>query len=273
MTKIDLIKNRKPGDSLLVTWKFIRKEYIPIVRYFILLCLPFIVFEQILHYLLSVYVYTGNVDSDFVFIGQIIWCVMISFTLICWMQLFSISYLRVYLNKLQLSPGQSVDFPEVLKMMADKLHISLIWSLCATGIIGVASCLFLLPGIYLGVGLTFTIYYIILKDTPLIIMTKSIQLIHGIWWKTFGYLLLLFLIVGGSIYLLFPFITNVTFGVFTGDFFQEYYVVLLSFLATLGICLILIVTYFAIGMKFLKLCTRQESYAILNKIEWGSEYD
>lgn len=272
MTNIDLIKNRKPGDSILVTWSFIRQEFIPLFRYFVALCLPFIMFGQILHYLILAYVYTSNVNSDVIFVGQVVWSVVMGFMLIYWIQLFALSYIRVYQDKRLLSGGKQVALPEVLKVMSDKLRTSLACCLYCTAIVGVASCFLLLPGIYLGVGLAFMVYYIILKDAPLNVIFKSIRLIRGIWWKAFGYLLILTLVAGAIAYLLLPAILNAAFTIFTGDFFSEYDIVLFALLGTITGCLLMIVLFIALGVRFFTLCNRKENRIVLNQIsEWGPE--
>lgn len=272
MANINLIKNRKPGDSLLVTLSFIRQEFIPLLSYFAILCLPFVVFGQMLHYLILVYAYTSDVNSDIIFVGQVVWSVGTGVVLIFWSQLYAISYIRVYQDKQLWTGGKPVAFPEVLKMMSDKLRISIACCLYCAAIVAVASCFLLLPGIYLGVGLVFMIYYIIIKDAPLSVILKSIPLIRGIWWKAFGYLLVLVLLATGGAYLLLPAILNAFFTVFTGDFFNEYDIVLCALLGSTAGCLLLIVLFIALGVRFFTLCNRKENNIVLNQIsEWRPE--
>lgn len=273
MSKIDLLQKRSLGDMITVTFNFIKQEFGPLLRYFAVLCLPLVIIDLILKttYLNGFLVNTANslIDSGKHGItSSVIWNMVSTMVLTFWVQLFTLSYLRVYLDKRHKPESERITLAEILQVMTGKLWNCLVCSVCLSFILVIATCFLIVPGVYLGIGLVFTIYYVVLKDQSLAKMFKSLELVRGNWWATFGYIIILTMIVNVISYLFsLPLLISSMVSVFTGAVPGSYQTALLLLLASVGQYALLVVLFVGISMNFFTLIDKQEHISILDKID------
>lgn len=271
MSKIDFIQKRSFGDMITATFDFVKQEFGSLFRCFAIVCLPLVIIELVLKtnylsdYLNDAFNPLGATDT-YSGMLQMIWNAVAAIILTFWIQLFTLSYVRVYLDKRHQAEGR-VTLPEILRVMANKLGITLAWFFINAIIVSIAFCFLIVPGLYLCIGLMFTSYYIILKDRPLSQMFKSLNLIRGNWWSTFGYMLVISIIVNVIAYVFSaPLMVTATMTAITGDAPGIYETALLLLLSSVGQYLLQIVMFVGISMKFFSLLDEQEHTSALDKI-------
>lgn len=271
MSKIDFIQKRSFGDMITATFNFVKQEFGSLLRYFAIVCLPLVILELVLKtsYLSD---YFNNVinplasTDEYSSMLQIIWNAVAAIILTFWIQLFTLSYVRVYLNKRHQAEGR-VTLPEILRVMVNKLGITLVWFVINAIIVSIAFCFLIVPGLYLCIGLMFTSYYIILKDEPLSQMFNSLRLIWGKWWSTFAYILVISIVVNVIAYVFSaPLMVTTAMTVITGDAPGIYETALILLLSSVGQYLLQIVIFVGVSMKFFSLLDEQEHTSVLDKI-------
>ena len=86
--------------------------------------------------------------------------------------------------------------------MLRKFGVYLVWSVFCGLVVFIGFLFLFIPGIYIGISFTFGSYLLILRDNGLgKIITESMAMVKGNWWKTFGFILVMYLLVGVVAYL------------------------------------------------------------------------
>lgn len=138
----------------------------------------------------------------------------------------------------------------------------------------VASALFIIPGIFLAVALSFVTVIIMIEGKSILkSISRSISLIRGKWWSTFGILLVIGTIVG-----LIQFAVNMILAMITAfsrlmypamPFYEIRNILFLSF-ASIGASMLLPILYIAIAFQYFNVVERKESQGLKQQIDYAA---
>ena len=209
MEKINLSVQRSFSDLITVTINFMKQEFVPFIRAFAVIGFPLILlmlffmkdllmgaFDMSLHP--EAYYEVNNFGDTML---RTLFTSLFGMLLMMWVQLFAISYLRVYWDHYQAGIEERISIGEVLGVMLKKLGVYLMWSVFCGLVVFIGFLFLFVPGIYIGISFTFGSYLLILWDIGLgKIITESMAMEKGNWWKTFGINVVMYLLVGDLAY-------------------------------------------------------------------------
>lgn len=277
MERINLCVQRSFSDLITATVNFMKQEFVPFIRAFAVIGFPVILImlflmKDLLLEMLNVSLSPQmNYDPDF-FGRTMVRTALTSLSgmlVILWVQLFSISYLRVYWDHYREGIEERITIAEVFRVMLKKLGVYIVWSLFYGLIVLVGSIFFLVPGIYFGVALTFGTYILVLKDDGLgRIMSGSMAIVKGNWWRTLGYIIVLSLLVGVVAYVFqIPYMVVMFSSAFTGEIPGAYEITFSLLLSNLGQYTLYTVMFVGIGMMFFSRTEEMEHTTLLSQID------
>ncbi len=111
-------------------------------------------------------------------------------------QLFIAGLVPSYLGEYEEKGRSGFSADDVWQRFLKNLGAIIGYSILAFLIIGVGVAFLIIPGIYLSVPLAFLLYVKIIENRSLgATFSRSFQLIRNNWWKTFGILILAYLII------------------------------------------------------------------------------
>lgn len=203
MERIRLNVERTFSDLFTTTLHFVRQEAKPLARAFAVIVLPVIVLMVVA---LSRFL-NGVFDAAFAavpYTEDLAWgwlshygmMITVAGFLGFWLQLFLLSYLRVYRERGVGEGASGIGTGEVFAMMRRKFWPVVGWSLLY-GIVVMAGFMFcVVPGIWLGVALGFGGYFVVMRDEGVSgAFSRSWELVKGHWWMSFGYVVVWTLLV------------------------------------------------------------------------------
>ena len=270
MEKINLSVQRSFSDLITVTINFMKQEFVPFIRAFAVIGFPLILlmlffmkdllmgaFDMSLH---PEAYYEVNNFGDMML--RTLFTSLFGMLLMMWVQLFAISYLRVYWDHYQAGIEERITIGEVLGVMLKKLGVYLMWSVFCGLVVFV-------PGIYIGISFTFGSYLLILRDNGLgKIITESMAMVKGNWWKTFGFIVVMYLLVGVLAYLFgIPYMFLMMSSAFTGEIPNIYEITFSLLLSYLGQYTLYTVLFVGVGMLFFSRLEEMEHTTLLSQID------
>ena len=177
--------------------------------------------------------------------------------------------MRVYWDHYREGIEERITIAEVFRVMLKKLGVYIVWSLFYGLIVLVGSMFLLVPGIYFGVALTFGSCILVLKDGGLgKIMSESMAIVKGNWWRTLGYIIVLSLLVGVVAYVFqIPYMVVMFSSAFTGEIPGAYEITFSLLLSNLGQYTLYTVMFVGIGMMFFSRTEEMEHTTLLSQIE------
>ena len=186
-----------------------------------------------------------------------------------WVQLFAISYLRVYWDHYQAGIEERITIIEVFRVMLRKFGVYLVWSVFCGLVVFIGFLFLFVPGIYIGISFTFGSYLLILRDNGLgKIITESMAMVKGNWWKTFGFILVMYLLVGVVAYLFgIPYMFVMMSSAFTGAIPNIYEITFSLLLSYLGQYTLYTVLFVGVGMLFFSRSEEMEHTTLLSQID------
>ena len=208
---IKLQKERDFNALISDTFEFIRQEIKPLGQSLLTYAGPFILITAFLGAMYQSSVFTGFGDLEksnnpFGFLQQmygIKYQLYIMSSAISQVILTLVIYGYIYLYATR---GKDNFSPEDVWRMVGKHFIPVFFMTLALGIIiALGFVAFIIPGIFLAVALTFTIYAKIAEGLSFgDAMRRSINLVKDYWWLTFGVLIIIYFIASfsGSIFLI-----------------------------------------------------------------------
>ena len=210
MERIRLNVERTFSDLFTTTLHFVRQEAKPLVKAFAVIVLPVIVLMVIgvSRFLVETFDMAFGMASN---TEEEAWgwvvnygaSVIIAMFLGFWLQLFTLSYLRVYGERGAGEGASGIGTGEVFAMMRRKFWPMVGWGLLY-GIIVMAGLMFcIVPGVWLGVALGFGGYFVVMRDEGVAeAFSRSWELVKGHWWMSFGYVVVwaLLLSVAGWVF-------------------------------------------------------------------------
>ena len=136
MEKINLSVQRSFSDLITVTINFMKQEFVPFIRAFAVIGFPMIllmlffmkdllmgVFDMSLHP--EAYYDVNNFGDTML---RTLFTSLFGVLMMLWVQLFAISYLRVYWDHYQAGIEERITIIEVFRVMLRKFGVYLVWS-------------------------------------------------------------------------------------------------------------------------------------------------
>lgn len=276
MEKINLSVQRSFSDLITTTINFMKQEFVPFIRAFAIIGFPMILIMLFFMKDLLMEVFNMSLQPEAYYsvddfgdtMLRTLFTSLFGVLMMLWVQLFSISYLRVYWDHYRAGIEERITVGEVFKVMMKKLGIYLVWSVFYGLIVCIGSLFLFVPGIYFGIAFSFGTYLLILRDNGLgKSITESMTMIKGNWWKTFGYIIVLYLLVGVVAYLFgIPYLFVMMSTAFTGELPNIYEITFSLLFSYLGQYTLYTVLFVGIGMLFFSRSEEMEHTTLLNRI-------
>jgi len=186
-----------------------------------------------------------------------------------WLMTVSYAYITEYL-----SGNREITPQQVFNRASHKIGKIIISSIIMTIMIGFASLLLLIPGIYLAIALTFVQVIVIVEDRPVFeSISRSISLIKGKWWSTFGLLAVMSIIVGlMQLVFTIPTYINLFFKTLHKELFAfDTGTIVSNIIGTIGITLLYSLFFIAIAFQYFNMVERHESKGLMNEIDMAGQ--
>jgi len=185
-----------------------------------------------------------------------------------WLMTVTYSYLAEYLNgNREITPQQ------VFNKASHKIGRILVVSIISTIMIVFASMLLLIPGIYLAVALTFIQVIIVVEDVPVFkSISRSISLIKGKWWSTFGLVVVMSIVVVlMQLVFAIPTYINLFINRLHNNFLTfDAGTIFSNAIATIGMSLLYPLLFIAIAFQYFNMVERHESKGLMNQIDMAA---
>ncbi len=186
-----------------------------------------------------------------------------------WLMTVTLVYMTEYAEG-----NREITLSRVFTRASGKLGKLIGANLLVTIIVGFASLLILIPGIFMFVALAFVPAIIVFEDDPVFeAISRSMSLIKTKWWSTFG-LIIVISIVAGLMQIIFT-IPNIIFS-FTQILHQQLVTfstasVIFQVLASIGTALLYPLVFIAIAFQYFNLVERKESEGLKQQIKMAGK--
>jgi len=211
--------------------------------------------------------YSQQLPADFWYIYLVTVPVyMIAYT---WLMTVTLAYISEYLRgNRDITPGQvlGVAFKKIGKIIAATIITSI---MTMFGMI-----LLLIPGIYLAVATLFVSAIIIIEGDPTFeSIARSIKLIKGKWWSTFGLVVIMGIVVGlmQLVFTIPTYINMFVKGIHQNLFAFDTGTIISNVISTLGISLLYPMVFIALAFQYFNLVERQESQGLKQQIDLAGQ--
>jgi hypothetical protein len=193
---INLREERDFGEKFNVTFQFARQNFKNLGLCILFLGTPLMILAGILTaYFQMNYQVNGIHSLDQIpsgFFGYLTLFAIANFIAYTWLLTITLAYIYEYLGgNRNITPGQvfSIAISKFGKISGASIVVGILT------ILGMV--VLLIPGIYLAVALIFVSAIIFIEDDPTFeAITRSIRLIKGKWWSTFGLVFVMAFVVG-----------------------------------------------------------------------------
>lgn len=211
MEKINLSVQRSFSDLITVTINFMKQEFVPFIRAFAVIGFPMILLMLFFMKDLLMGVFDMSLHPEAYYDVNNFGDTMLRtlFTSLIWgaddaVGAIALLFLICGFTGIIIKPGieERITIIEVFRVMLRKFGVYLVWSVFCGLVVFIGFLFLFVPGIYIGISFTFGSYLLILRDNGLgKIISESMAMVKGNWWKTFGFILVMYLLVGVVAYL------------------------------------------------------------------------
>lgn len=274
MEKINLNQEWSFGDSITLTFSFLKQEIKPLLKALCILVLPLLLAEALLEVTVvrsAEEIFSFSINSRYATtdVGRSLVTFFFNCLLYFWMALFGFGYIRVYLDKYRQGDETSPKASEVGRVMLRNSGNMLLGGIVCFLLVVLGSMFFVLPGIYLLVALSFTGCFIFFqRKTAFQGISGSMSLTQGRWWELFGYVILLhFIVLALSLIFSIPQFILIAKAAATQEVPNR---LLSSFALTLGRVgefVLQIITVTGISVRFFSFWEKKEHETLLGKID------
>lgn len=267
--RINLREDRDFSEKLNATFIFVRQNFKSLGLTLLLLGLPLMVIGMIFMQSMQMGMQQQLVDTGTLFSFDYFVNFFISFLLLMfaylWLAIISISYVAEYLNdNSNITPGQ------VFQRAISKLGSVVVAAIITTIMTMIATVFLIIPGIYVGVAMSFAIIVIIIEGDPTFeAISRSFSLIKGKWWSTFGLLFVMSFIVG-----IMQFVFNIpTYAVtFARALHQDFFTfdainIVTTIFSTIGLTLLYPLIFIALTFQYFNLVELKENAGLKHEID------
>ena len=269
-SKIELRKVRDFGGILGVTFEYIKQNFKVLFKANLFIGAPFILLAGVFLGIYQSSILNFQVNQDFAQLG-IPFLLSMLFTMLSYLIITTVTYSHLMLYKN--SELESFDIEQIWQKVK-----SIFWMILFTGlgyvfIDGFGFILLIIPGIYLSIALSL-IFIIRLEEEISFFdaVSRSIKIISGNWWFTFGLILVVGIIQGFLSFILYVpnyivmiFMTFAGIDSTTGETGRILFI-LSSIVASLGVLTYSISTI-AIAFQYYNLVERKEAPGLIQQIE------
>ncbi len=278
MEKINLNQEWSFGDSITVTFYFLKQEIKPLLKALGILVLPLLLIEALLE--VTVIRDVGEIFSSTLnsrYAAGNLGMTLVTFFFNCllyfWVGLFGFGYIRVYLDKYRQGDETSPEVGEIGGVMFRHLGNMLLGGVVCLLLVFLGSLFFVLPGIYLSVALLFTGCFIFFQQkTAFQGIAGSMSLIQGRWWGLFGYVILLRLIVLALSFIFsIPQLVLIVKAATTQEVPPQLLTSLALTFGRVGEFMLQIITVTGIAVRFFSFWEKKEHGTLLGKIDQMGE--
>ena len=273
-TGINLSEVRNFSDMFTATFYFIKQEIKSLLTCFSVLVLPLVLVDLFIKsYAMNGLFLLRSAEamhqSGVRGMALLLFSYVMTLILIYWLVLFVVSYLRVYHQKYRLEEKIKVLPGEVWTVMCRKMLKVFALSVVLSLVIVIGFIFLIIPGIYLAVIFSFSIYFLIIRDQTISgSLGASKDLCDGQWWALFGYTLLLQLIVTMLAYVFaIPYMVIIFKAAFTGHAPGIFELTIGTLFTQLGQYLMYMILFIGIGIRFFSTLEQREHATLLEKIE------
>lgn len=272
MERLNLYQRRDFSALLTDTFQFFKQEFVPFMKSFAVIVLPFLLVLLLLfrNTFLTFMSFdpTSAMDDPFFLLGKMAIFMLLILFLNFWIYLFSLSYMRVYQNHYENNITERISINDVFQQMLKRAGQFFLWNLLYGILVGVGTMLCFFPGIYIAVALILGCGYVVLKEeTATDGITHAWSLIKGKWWMTFGFMLVLGIIIGVvSTLFQIPYMLISIGATIAGSIPGPSVIVLTMVIAMLGQYTLTTISFLGVGIMFYSYSEEEEHPSLLNKI-------
>lgn len=266
---INLREERDFGEKFNATFQFARQNFKNLSLSLLFLGAPLMIVVSLLVAYMQADMQIGSVDyakglpdGFWTLYLTIIPVYLIAYS---WLMTVTYAYLTEYLNgNREITPGQ------VFSRASQKIVRILVANIITGIMILFASFLLIIPGIYLLVALTFVQVIVIVEDVPVFkSISRSMALIKGKWWSTFG-LIIVMSIVLGLMQLVFTIPTYINLfvkGLHHNLFAFDAVTIISNAIGTIGMSLLYPLFFIAIAFQYFNMVERHENKGLKQQID------
>lgn len=270
---MNLREERDFGEKFNATFQFARQNFKNLSLSLLFLGAPLMIVSNLFvaYYQSDMQIgpfnYANGLPNDFWYLYMVI--VPVYIIAYSWLMTVTYAYINEYLiGNREITPQQ------VFNRASYKIGKIIVSSIIMTIMIGFASLLLLIPGIYLAIALTFVQVIVIVEDRPVFeSISRSISLIKGKWWSTFGLLVVMSIIVGlMQLVFTIPTYINLFFNRLHKELFAfDTGTIISNIIATIGITLLYSLFFIAIAFQYFNMVERHESKGLMNEIDMAGQ--
>lgn len=266
---MNLREERDFGEKFNATFLFARQNFKNLSLSLLLLGAPLMIVGNLLVAYLQAdmqigsFDYTNGLPDGFWTLYLII--IPVYFIAYSWLMAVTYAYIAEYLTG-----NREITTGQVFKRASQKIGKILVSSIIIAIMVGFGFLLVVIPGIYLMVAVTFVQVIILVEDVPVFkSISRSISLIKGKWWSTFGLIVVMSFVVG-IMQLVFTIPTYVNLfvkGLHQNLFAFDAGTILSNAFGTIGISLLYPLFFIAIAFQYFNMVERHESKGLMNEID------
>ena len=263
-SKINFKQERDFGSLISSSFAFIKQEFSTLVKPLIYIMAPMIVIATLIHGSLP---YDSTLALTLIMFLTIVYYVFLGFIL----QVLIFAYIKNYIEDIG-----GTSYINVRKYAFKYFFPSLGWSLLNAIICRIASYIFYIPGLYFTIVLHLTMPSIFFNENGKNPFSRSMKLISGNWWFTFGLLLVFGVLLAAVVAL---FIIPVYFIIeahtfngirnsFGNPFFHPTYLELVYFNVLISVVIVINSLYsILLSFYYFSLVEKMEMPTLMEKIE------
>lgn len=264
---INLREERDFGEKVNATFQFVRQNFKSLSLCLLLMGAPIMIAGILLfrYIIILIKIVPDNQNPTGSFLTLVVFF-LIYMIAGSWLSTLIYSYINEYLDgNLEITCGKV--FKRALMKIGKVLGATIITAMLVT----IASVLFVIPGIFLAVSLSLVTVILMAEDKSIVkSIWRSISLIRGKWWSTFGLLMVISIIV-----VLLQFVINMILAIISAyprlmhqsvTVSETSKVLFLSFMS-IGATMLLPIIYIAIAFQYFNLVESKESQGLRQQID------
>ncbi len=271
--KIEFQQYRDFGQILAATFEFLRENFKPLAKALVFLVIPFVLLSGIFNGIYQKEIFSFSPSSTTLKEFGLSFGIFIFFTFITIMMLTNTvySYIIIYINKEDDLP---IEVDEVWTLVKKNIVKIFLFSIGYSIITLLASVLFIIPGIYVGVALVI-IYIVGINENKGFFnaVSRCFYLIKNKWWFTFGLVIVLGIIQGfmGFLFQIPQYLAMffVAFNSFDGSGMNsttEMIFIITTIISSLNF-LFYSISFVGLAFHYFSLVEQKEAKGLLSKIE------
>lgn len=266
---INLREERDFGEKFNATFLFARQNFKSLSLSLLFLGTPLMLAGTLLTAYYQLDQKVGRITSLEMlpsgFFGFLAAIILINLVAYSWLLTVTLSYIAEYLDgNREITPGQ------VFSRASKKIGLVIVGSIASSILAMLGMLLVVIPGIYLAVAVSFVSTIIVIEgDSPFKSIPRSIRLIGGKWWSTFGLMFVMGIIVGlMQIVFNIPSLAVAIPKALHGNMASfDAFTILTQAISSIGITLLYPLIFIALAFQYFNLVERKESAGLKQQID------